>query len=38
METGEALDALLRMDLAFRSSSRVKASFAYKPSGLSRPR
>ena len=38
METGDALDALLRMDLVFRSSSRVKASFAYRVEGLSRSR
>lgn len=38
METTAALDALMRMDLVFRSSSRVKASFAYKAEGLSRPR
>lgn len=38
MQTAEALDALMRMDLVFRSSSRVKASFAYKIEALSRPR
>lgn len=38
METTEALDALMRMDLVFRSSSRVKVSFAYKVEALSRPR
>jgi len=38
METGDALDALLRMDLVFRSSSRVKASFAYRVEALTRPR
>jgi hypothetical protein len=38
METRDALDALMRMDLAFRSSSRVKASFAYKVEALSRTR
>ena len=38
METTAALDALMRMDLVFRSSSRVKASFAYKAEGLSRSR
>ena len=38
METTAALDALMRMDLVFRSSSRVKASFAYKAEGLSRLR
>ena len=36
--TGDALDALMRMDLVFRSSSRVKASFAYKVEALPRPR
>ena len=36
METGDVLDALLRMELVFRSSSRVKAAFAYRTSGLSR--
>jgi hypothetical protein len=34
MTTEAALDALLRMDLVFRSSSRVKAGFAYRPSHL----
>lgn len=34
MSTQEALDALLRMDLLFRSSSRVKAEFAYRIEGL----
>jgi hypothetical protein len=38
METGEALDALLRMDLVFRASSRVKASFAYRVESLGRSR
>jgi len=38
METGDALDALMRMDLVFRSSSRVKPSFAYNALALSRPR
>lgn len=38
MDTTAALDALMRMDLVFRSSSRVKASFAYKAEALSRPR
>lgn len=38
MGTTEALDALMRMDLVFRSSSRVKASFAYKVEALSRTR
>jgi hypothetical protein len=36
MRTGDALDALLRMELVFRSSSRVKASFAYRPETLAR--
>jgi hypothetical protein len=34
METGAALDALLRMELVFRSSSRVKAGFAYRVASL----
>ena len=34
MSTRDALDALLRMDLVFRSSSRVKAAFAYRVEGL----
>jgi hypothetical protein len=38
MSTTDVLDALLRMDLVLRSSSRVKVSFAYRASGLSRPR
>lgn len=38
MQTMETLDALMRMDLVFRSSSRVKASFAYNALALSRPR
>jgi hypothetical protein len=38
MQTTDALDALMRMDLVFRSSSRVKASFAYKVEALSRSR
>lgn len=38
MDTGEALDALLRMDLVFRASSRVKASFAYRVESLGRSR
>ncbi len=38
METGDALDALMRMDLVFRASSRVKASFAYRVESLSRSR
>jgi hypothetical protein len=36
--TVDALDALMRMDLVFRSSSRVKVAFAYKVEALSRPR
>lgn len=36
MTTGDALDALLRMELVFRSSSRVKAAFAYRVESLSR--
>jgi hypothetical protein len=38
MSTGAALDALLRMELVFRSSSRVKAAFAYRVSSLGPPR
>jgi hypothetical protein len=38
METGAVLDALLRMELVFRSSSRVKAAFAYRVESLSPPR
>lgn len=38
MDPGDVLDALLRMELVFRSSSRVKASFAYRVEGLSRGR
>lgn len=34
MSTQDALDALMRMDLVFRSSSRVKAGFAYRVEGL----
>ncbi len=34
METGDVLDALLRMELVFRSSSRVKAGFAYRVESL----
>jgi hypothetical protein len=37
METGEVLDALLRMELVFRSSSRVKVAFAYRVESLPRP-
>jgi hypothetical protein len=36
MRTGDALDALLRMELTFRSSSRVKAGFAYRAETLAR--
>jgi hypothetical protein len=36
MPTGDVLDALLRMELVFRSSSRVKAGFAYRLDGLKR--
>lgn len=36
MQTDAALDALLRMELVFRSSSRVKASFAYRVESLPR--
>jgi hypothetical protein len=35
--TQQVLDALLRMELAFLSSSRVKATFAYRPALLSDP-
>lgn len=38
METTDALDALLRMELVFRSSSRVKAAFAYRVESLPRAR
>lgn len=34
MTTQHALDALMRMDLVFRSSSRVKAGFAYRVESL----
>ncbi len=34
LSTGETLDALLRMERAFRSSSRVKAAFAYRVESL----
>lgn len=34
MTTHDALDALLRMELVFRSSSRVKAGFAYRIESL----
>jgi hypothetical protein len=36
MTTEDALDALLRMELVFRSSSRVKAAFAYRVESLPR--
>jgi hypothetical protein len=36
METDDVLDALLRMELVFRSSSRVKAAFAYRVESLPR--
>lgn len=36
MATTEALDALLRMELVFRTSSRVKAAFAYRVESLPR--
>ncbi|MDB4942937.1 MAG: hypothetical protein JWP97_2471 [Labilithrix sp.] len=35
MATQDVLDALLRMELVFRRSSRVKAAFAYRVEGLS---
>ena len=38
MATEAVLDALLRMELVFRSSSRVKAGFAYRVESLSRAR
>lgn len=34
LSTGQTLDALMRMELVFRSSSRVKAGFAYRASSL----
>ncbi len=37
METGPTLDALLRMELVLRSSSRVKAGFAYRIEALHPP-
>ncbi|MBX3219247.1 MAG: hypothetical protein KF795_01935 [Labilithrix sp.] len=37
MSTQDALDALLRMELVLRSSSRVKAAFAYRVEGLAAP-
>lgn len=36
MATDDVLDALLRMELVFRSSSRVKAAFAYRVESLPR--
>lgn len=36
LRTGEVLDALMRMELVFRSSSRVKAAFAYRVDSLPR--
>lgn len=36
MSTTDALDALLRMELVLRSSSRVKAGFAYRVESLPR--
>lgn len=38
MGTSAALDALLRMELVLRTSSRVKAAFAYRPETLDRHR
>ena len=38
MASEDVLDALLRMELVFRSSSRVKAGFAYRVESLSRAR
>lgn len=37
MKTGDVLDALLRMELVFASSSRVKAGFAYRVESLVPP-
>ncbi len=34
LSTQQALDALMRMDLVLRASSRVKAAFAYRVEGL----
>ena len=34
LSTGATLDALMRMDLVLRSSSRVKAAFAYRTASL----
>ena len=36
LATGDMLDALLRMELVFRASSRVKATFAYRVDSLPR--
>lgn len=36
LSTDDALDALLRMELVFRNSSRVKAAFAYRVDTLGR--
>jgi hypothetical protein len=38
LSTGDALDALLRMELSLRVMSRVKPAYAYRPEGLSPPR
>ena len=38
MSTQQALDALMRMDLVLRSSSRVKTGFAYRVEALGPPR
>lgn len=38
MKSEDVLDALLRMELVFQSSSRVKAGFAYRVESLSRAR
>jgi hypothetical protein len=38
LTTQDALDALLRMELVFRSSSRVKAGFAYRTTHLDKPK
>jgi len=34
LDTGAVLDALLRMELVFRTSSRVKIAFAYRAAAL----
>lgn len=36
LATGDVLDALMRMELVFRASSRVKAAFAYRVDSLPR--